>query len=77
MPNQKFRFLTVKCPDFKATQALVERAKYDGSLYFVNWHKNQVQLFQRVKDAPENPSLDRTEENIKTAKQLTLNLNEA
>jgi hypothetical protein len=77
MAPQRFRFLTIKCPDYKATQALVQRARYDGSLYFVNWHKNQVQIFERVKVAPENPALDRVENAINRAKQLTLNLTEA
>jgi hypothetical protein len=71
---QRFRFLIVKCPDHKATQMLAQRAKYDGSLFFVNWHRNQVQIFERIKIAPETPSLDRMENALKVAKQLTLKL---
>ena len=75
---QRFRFLTVKCPDNKATQMLAQKARYDGSLFFVNWTRNQVQIFERVK-APELKcsSLDKVENAINKAKQLTLNLQEA
>jgi len=70
-----FRFLTINCGNYKATQQVVNKAKYNGTLLFVNWHRNQVMLLERTK----NPQVkcapfDRTEKLITASKQLCLNL---